>query len=972
MLAGSVELPRFQLLREAFQKGDLFFVALHQLFCFWSMNPQEFNTHYAQNEPAVLESAFGLLSSILKSNSTIRQQHLAWLSQFPAPLPSECRDTEYADTINDVLQFLRRLARFWNAASQEHMRLAYPYLVDELLLQYQLYSEILQTVIFRASRRAMGVPDGAAGMRMDQLFHGDMKRHRPIVDGKIWVRPDYLSDSTNIALIGSYQAIVRQARNQAPAAAYATAPITNNVFRTQPQQSHPERPYFHQQQAPYHMRHLPSPYQQPPTPQQPHPPSAQQLHFGEQQQQRHAYQQFNQARPTQQHTTVSPSSHFIPQFPAGAATPTGAPQQADRPSTSSPSNPGAGVLFAGLSHGINAPMENHTGYFASASPQSQLSANGNGQPTYASPLQSPIVSQAQFDPVHQAQGFRQHPQSMPQQLQRNPVLRRPSLQPRPGTLSLSPQLQHLAVTSRMPDGGMSPVNPSSGSRPQQLPPQGRSSPVNPPQQRVPPVGFNNAIATSPAMNFPSYRPIAPAYHSNTVQQQPRQPFVFTGGTGSGIAGQVRSSNARARNAAETRVHPNNSTAGPRGYASSVPETIPQMQVADYPHDPYERKSLASSLHQVDIRSPPRQPLQTVPKSPERHYQYIQYLALGPSTIPPQQALYNFNFSVPEEVCSLVSKTECPPDGLPVNLFSDKSKRIRLRCVFRPKTAPCVVEGDWVVADTQWPEHIFMKLNQCTLAIRRKQQHAKDQPVEIGDYIKTGANALHVYVSDCQGKASKNMVPFIAVEVIETLSHSSIMGLPNLAANAVIPAADTIAIIKRRLAGTGGNGDDDEIAMVVSDLTVNLADPFSFCIFEVPVRGKDCTHLECFDLETWLNTRPAKKSCNCGSRRSNCSVCPKESSLVDKWKCPLCSGDARPQNLRIDGFLQLVREALATQDKLRTKEIMVSADGSWRPKTDPADDQSDDDSDAEAPPAGVRSRSATRPSEQRTPVVIELD
>lgn len=359
--------------------------------------------------------------------------------------------------------------------------------------------------------------------------------------------------------------------------------------------------------------------------------------------------------------------------------------------------------------------------------------------------------------------------------------------------------------------------------------------------------------------------------------------------------------------------------------------------------------------------------------PERHYQYVQYLALGPSAIPPQGPLYNFNFSVPQEVCALLSRTEYPADGLPVHKFLDKSKRIRLRCVFRPKTAPRFVEDDWVVADTQWPEHIFIQLNQCTLTIRRKQQHAKDQPIEIGHYIKAGANALNLWSSDSQGKASKNTVPFIAVEVIETLSHSSILRLPNLAANAVIPAADTVAIIQRRLAGTFGNDDnDDEIAMVVSDLTVNLADPFSFSIFKVPVRGKDCTHLECFDLETWLNTRPAKKSCGCGSQLSNCGVCSKEPSFVDKWKCPLCSGDARPPSLRIDGFLQQVRETLATQNKLRTKEIMVSADGSWRPKTDPTDEQSDDDSDAAAPSVGVRSRSTTRPSEQRTPAVIELD
>lgn len=69
---------------------------------------------------------------------------------------------------------------------------------------------------------------------------------------------------------------------------------------------------------------------------------------------------------------------------------------------------------------------------------------------------------------------------------------------------------------------------------------------------------------------------------------------------------------------------------------------------------------------------------------------------------------------------------------------------------------------------------------------------------------------------------------------------------------------------------------------------------------------------------------------------------------------MCGKDARPYSLRIDDFLASVRVGLAEKDNLDVKAILISADGTWRPKPKPqplkrksGTTDTDDDSDEEA-------------------------
>lgn len=274
----------------------------------------------------------------------------------------------------------------------------------------------------------------------------------------------------------------------------------------------------------------------------------------------------------------------------------------------------------------------------------------------------------------------------------------------------------------------------------------------------------------------------------------------------------------------------------------------------------------------------------------------------------------------------------------------------------------------------WPDHIFVHVNEQKLTIRRGTHNGKDLPIELTDFILVGKNILKVAVPRTGPTAAgKQGIFFLAVEIIEIASHTALLG--DIEANHRVEREETLGKIRTRV--DAAPEDDDEIAVIdrtgstARELSISLTDPFSASIFRIPTRGATCTHLECFDLETWLTTRPAKQQIKCGHR--DVCTCTKrlEPTEADKWKCPICFEDARPGSLRIDSFLEDVRKQLEKQNQLDVKSILVAGDGTWRPVEEP-DDDDDEGSDGDGP-ANVarRSTSALRRSAPAVEV-IELD
>ncbi|KAI1764452.1 hypothetical protein GGR53DRAFT_493627, partial [Hypoxylon sp. FL1150] len=851
-LEESVERPRYNLLAEACDVGDLFFVALHQLFCAWTANPVDIHQLCNAGVQPVLDNAFGIMGTHLKTNSKIRPQHLQWFATFPAPLKNLQVNPIYGAVVKEVFDFLMRVSSSWQIIHQNHMNGRFPLLMGELLNNLALFSPILQTIMFRASRRSLGIPDGPHAMEMEKLFRADQRKHMHI-DGTFIRQPGSKEyHAYNNSLIESYRRISLQG-------------FTSNTTHQTGQQSVPAGPPVTQQ------------------------PGVYPLHMNPQ---------------------IIPQSQFNPDTATGF-------QYGPVPSPSiSPVDEASRMLFP-----HSQPLVGTVG-----TPLNVPSPI----PTANSPFQgAPVPSQLTLPSQNAPNAFT--PQVSGQFLRQQQIPERRFSQQNAFTAPASP---HLALNPTAPHPGF--INQPGQQQPQGVPnfnnqPQ-ISRGVSYPEAQVPNTGGFIPIASAPSIPHTQQ----PMYYMNTFQVQ-NYPSP-----------QLRQKSL-----------PSNERL--------VPPPGERIGLGDYPHDPQDTRSITSSLHQAHLRSPKRRPRE-LRQPMERHYQAVKGFLTPPVAIPPQPYLYKFKFTISEMDCSKITKDEkITGELLPVNLYSSGSLRVRVRCCYKEKSAPLFTQNAWSMADARWPEHIFMELNGSTLGIRRKAHFSRDMPAEASSVVVSGENLLTISIPPGIS-ASSSQEPYIAVELVETLSHGDILQMVQTRGKE--PADKTRETIKRRLAGSS---EDDDLAMV-NDLSIDLADPFSMNIFNTPVRGENCTHLECFDLETWLNTRLGKKCCYCNNT-AGCRGCAREPSFVDKWKCPLCGCDARPYSLRIDEYLVEVRSQLENENKLRTKSILVSPDGTWRPKEEHIDDSDiDSEDDGSGPPMKKSSRSTTAVPQGVKPQieVIELD
>lgn len=950
-----VEAPRFTLLKDACARGDIFYLHLHRLHCLWSYD--------AQSLPPVLlydldatQRGFAIVETVLKSNSGLSRDNLKWCAAFAQKTLNEC-DPEGADKI---AKFLKGLSQYWPTLSPACFNRLYPYLVDELLGQLQCYSVCMQNILFTASRRRLGIPDGRLGDQVQELFRLDQEQH---MDEEGSFRQVVLSEDSeqlerrNMLLIRAY----RDVWSKAKAAEQGRVDQDGRLHQQQPQQQQQqqfqqqdiERQAARQQNAVrvQQMRQALIAQQQQRQQQQQHQAHSDQGMLIAQQQSQMANrmglgQQHAQMR--QSHTAQQQQLNlqwFQGQMQAAVASHARRPsmnahQQSVQPSNQHFQRPQSSGTFSGAEDAAifqNSFVSQHVGpHFQTMSPDLILSSNSPASPTM------PGRAQAQYQ------------------------------------LSLPQQQQQQA----MPGQNLIPFAPWSASTPSPTIPQ---SPQMPNVQSADP-SLSSHMGVQQAWNRPQSRA---ALQSQNLQSQmsraqmPQQQMRQLQSMQQQHHQQMRQHQMRQQSSQHLRQPQVGRATAQQATQIRNPLVPPSGHVIDrseHPHSHQEKKSLLMSLHQVNARSPDR--TRRNGDADERYYQSVHSFAVRPLRL----AFYHeVTFEVSPDQFSRLCKQKTLPQlsggnasqprvPLQVREYGDHSLRFRVRCCRLRSEQLAIPESEWVTKDMSWPDHIFVHVNEQKLTIRRGTHNGKDLPIELTDFILAGKNTIKVAVPRTGPTAGgKQGIFFLAVEIIEIASHAALMS--DIESNRRVQREETLGKIRTRV--DAAPGDDDEIAVIdrtgstARELSISLTDPFSASIFRVPARGATCTHLECFDLETWLTTRPAKQQIKCGHR--DVCTCTKrlEPTEPDKWKCPICFEDARPGSLRIDSFLEDVRKHLEKQNHLDVKSILVAGDGTWRPVEEP-DDDDDEGSDGDGP-ANVarRSTSALRRS---APVVevIELD
>lgn len=934
-LSPEVEGPRLLLLRDACAKGDVLYLHLHSLYCLWSCNPQSLPAILSRDLDTV-HRGFSIVETVLSPNSGFRQDNLMWYAAFPRKGFNE----DNPEGVKQVAGLLAGLSQYWSTLSSAVSTRNYPFLVDELLGQLQCYSVSMQDVLFTAYRRRLGIQDGTlVGQQVHSLFRLDQKQH---MDEQGSFRPVVLSNDPedverrNLILIRAYRDFWSKARA-------VQEPGDQNPQRRQEE-------YRRQAVAAQQVAQQQLQWQQ-----------LQRAHTLIQQQQ----MRNNQARLISQPTVQVQNQFQLAQLQAQVYQ--GQQQQ---------SNPhwAQGQMESALTGHARRPSEN--AHLQIARPAVQLNALPQSSGAYPAAA-SPTVPQHSFSPrlnhlPHNIILSSNIPSSpnMPGSTQAQYQYSNPQQQQQPA------QAHNQTHTGPWPASTPSPTFARS---PQM--PNGRTT--NP--------SISNQMSGQQAWSLPPSR--------ESIQVPSLQPLV--------IQQQLAQQQLAQQQLAQQQMRRQMGQQQP-GQLQVGQQMVPQtMQLnhrliprpghvidrSEHPHSQQERKSLLMSLHQAHARSPER--TRSNGDADERYYQSVHSLAVQPLRL---IYYHEVNFEVSPEQFTRLCKPKTLPQlssqkqtrvPLPVREYGNGSLRFRVRCCRLPPEKVPIQESDWVTKDMSWPEHIFVHVNEQKLTIRRATHYGKDLPIELTDFLLAGTNRLRVAFPRAGPTATDKggKMFFFAVEIIEMSSHA--MLLTNIGEENRADREETLEKIRKRV--NAAPDEDDEIAVIdctgstARDLSIGLTDPFSASIFRTPTRGATCTHLECFDLETWLSTRPIKQQIKCGHK--DVCTCPKrlEPTDPDKWKCPICFEDARPCSLRIDSFLEDVRKQLEERDQLNIKSILVAADGSWRPVDEPKEEEEEEGSDGDVPASATRrSASAVQksagPSNHLGPVergrvpveVIELD
>ncbi|KAL8940740.1 MAG: hypothetical protein Q9216_002658 [Gyalolechia sp. 2 TL-2023] len=317
--------------------------------------------------------------------------------------------------------------------------------------------------------------------------------------------------------------------------------------------------------------------------------------------------------------------------------------------------------------------------------------------------------------------------------------------------------------------------------------------------------------------------------------------------------------------------------------------------------------MRTAIHQYRARSPVLTAMDgsDLEKNGMKYFQLIREVRIfgGRLRIGYRQH-FEWTFDVEDADFQLLSGTLEGQDGLPPRRAVDVgSVSCRVRCIDASKLPGAICERDWVVARPSWPPNITIVLNDHPVDIRKKIHYGKDLPVNITPLIHRGTNTI--LVSIIQAQRENDTEYAIGMDWIRLLDQKAAKALTR-----VLPYDEARQRILQRFRNS-----DPDIEVVDASITLNVTDPHTCRIWDVPMRSTTCLHDQCFDLDTFLQTRRGNR--------------PGQPCDPDQFKCPICDADARPQSLVKDEFFVVLRGMLAKQNRLDAKAIILKQDGNWR-------------------------------------------
>uniref|UniRef100_A0A8C1VAF2 Zinc finger, MIZ-type containing 1b n=1 Tax=Cyprinus carpio TaxID=7962 RepID=A0A8C1VAF2_CYPCA len=234
--------------------------------------------------------------------------------------------------------------------------------------------------------------------------------------------------------------------------------------------------------------------------------------------------------------------------------------------------------------------------------------------------------------------------------------------------------------------------------------------------------------------------------------------------------------------------------------------------------------------------------------------------------------------------------------------------------------------------TNWPASVQVSVNATPLTIERGDNKTSHKPLHLKHVCQPGRNTIQITVTACCCSH------LFVLQLVHRPSVRSV--LQGLLRKRLLTAEHCVAKVKRSFSSVAVSVGDDGVEQTA--IRISLKCPITFRRIQLPARGHDCKHVQCFDLESYLEL-----NCERGT-----------------WRCPVCNKAALLEGLEVDQYMWGVLNALQNSE---FEEVTIDPSCSWRPVQIKSEPHIKED------PDGLMSKrfKTTSPSQMVLPNVMDM-
>ncbi|KAL3536299.1 hypothetical protein ACH5RR_004760 [Cinchona calisaya] len=220
---------------------------------------------------------------------------------------------------------------------------------------------------------------------------------------------------------------------------------------------------------------------------------------------------------------------------------------------------------------------------------------------------------------------------------------------------------------------------------------------------------------------------------------------------------------------------------------------------------------------------------------------------------------------------------------------------------------CILLNDRVPFRIQWPLFAKLLINGIEVQIHNRPNthplgaNGRDDGPLVKTCTRQGANTISL--SGCDSRIFS-----FGVRVVKRLTLEQVLDWISSQQDGE-KWEDALARVRRCIGGgAAAESTDSDLEVVMESLTVSMRCPMNGSRIRIAGRFKPCTHIGCFDLETFVQLTETTR----------------------KWQCPTCLKNYSLENICNDLFFSRITSMMQHCEDDVT-EVEIKPDGCWRVK-----------------------------------------